>query len=196
MSSSAVFDEIMSMYADKLRLDKDIWAEKTPRNCLSYDWLAKENPALYFISMIRDGRDVVTSTLDEHSPYHCSIDRYVETLEAIYSFDKLGYRHLIVRYEEMVRQPENISQTIFAFLGLEYEPRILVSYREASPTRSPEKVRQTNVQNAISPKWVGRWREPCHAERIREFMADERAVGWLSHTGYASDKVSEQALDD
>lgn len=183
-NSVKAFDEIMKKYSEKVGVKKDVWAEKTPRNCFSYHWLAEEDPELYFISLIRDGRDVVTSVLDGGDTYHCSIDRYVETLDSVYEFDLTKYKHLIIPYEDMVRCPERVFRNIFNFLELKFTQDILENYQVVSATRDSSKVRQSKVQHAITPKWIGRWGRPEHAARISEFMMDERAVNWLIATGY------------
>lgn len=176
------FDAVMTIYQQTAGESKDIWAEKSPRNCLSYEWLYDEEPEIYFVSLIRDGRDVVTSIVEGSDEYHVTIDRYVESLEAIYRF-KRG-RHLVVRYEDLVCIPEPTFRKVFDFLELDFEPEALQKYREQSVTRNRTKVNQPKVEQDISVQWVGRWAAPEHAERIRNFLADDRACQWLERTGY------------
>jgi hypothetical protein len=68
---------------------------------LGYHRLRIEDPDLYIVSLIRDPRDVVTSILADE--YHVSIQRSLETLRLVLAFE--DRRHLIVRYEDMVRDP-------------------------------------------------------------------------------------------
>ena len=94
------FDAVMTIYQQTAGESKDIWAEKSPRNCLSYEWLYDEEPEIYFVSLIRDGRDVVTSIVEGSDEYHVTIDRMSSRWRPSIGF-KRG-RHLVVRYEDLV----------------------------------------------------------------------------------------------
>lgn len=182
------FDALMRAYANRAGTPhKNTWAEKTPRNCLSYRWLADECHTLHFVSLIRDGRDVVTSVLDGRIEYHVEIERYVESLEAVFGFDHP--QHQIVRYEDMVLRPEETFRRVFELLDLPFTTMALQRYRKVSLTRDPRKVIQPKATGEISAQWIGRWRQPEHRERIKEFLADKRAMRWLGHSGYSVEET-------
>jgi len=181
-SSLACFDRLMELYATRAGLTKKGWAEKTPRNCLVYRELHDSFPELRFISMIRDGRDVVTSIVSGRTEYHVTIDRYVESLEAIYSFQVEN--HLVIRYEDLVGDTRRTLERVAAFAGTVIDERVIELSRQSSVTRDPTRVHQPKVQEPISTSWVGRWRDARHTDRINEFCAHAEAMRWLERTGY------------
>lgn len=187
-SSVACFDRLMERYCEQTGVRKSGWAEKTPRNCLSYAWLARTDPDIRFISLIRDGRDVVTSVLDEERGYHVSLQRYVETMDFVYAFE--SPRHMVVRYEDLVQDPEACMRQVFGFLNLPFESHVCHAYTEPAPTRSPEKVLESNAIKSVSTTSIGKWRRSEHAERLAEFLADERCRYWLRRSGYGEDVAS------
>lgn len=187
-----VFDTFMAAYAERAGKSVDTWVEKTPANCDRYVPLAIEDPSLRFISLLRDGRDVVTSFMDGHKGYYISIQRFIEAVRSVMAFDAIAPHlpgapgHLIIRYESLVQQPDVELQRICEFIGITYDPEALVRYREHSLTRDPSKVRQPKVDGPISTKWIERWRDRKHRDRVAEFMADSRAVELLRASGYES----------
>ena len=185
-SESAIefFDQIMSLVCNRTGLDKDVWAEKSPRNCLHYSRLSCEMPETIFISIIRDGRDVITSRFPNRDDYYCSVERYIESVRAILSFN--SERHLIVRYEDMVTDPEVLIRKVLEFCGMQYSRDILMEYQTSSVTRNSK---QAKVSEPISKQWLGRWKDPEHSERIARFMSDSDALHWMKVSGYDPIKV-------
>ena len=182
-SSVAAFDGIMDLYRRAVGTpDKPAWGEKTPWNCAAYRWLALESPDLCFVSLIRDGRDVLTSRMPGEDAYHVPIQRYVEAMRFVFDFHHP--RHRIVRYEDLVRDPGATMKAVFELAGLPFSESILTDYRRPAPSRDPSKVRQPKVVGGIRADWIGRWRRDEHAPRVAEAMADERVVAWLRASGY------------
>lgn len=155
----------------------NVWAEKTPRNCLQYQQLYREDPSLFFISTIRDGRDVITSIFPGQDNYYCSIERYIETMNAIYSFE--NERNYLVRYEELIDNPEQFMRNILDFLEIPFSKVILTKYPNVTG-----RCKQPKVKGRISSKWVGRWQQELHSHRINDFYSNPEAVKWLKISGY------------
>ncbi|SFH81380.1 Sulfotransferase family protein [Tindallia magadiensis] len=181
--SIGAFDEIMREYAKAARVTKAAWAEKTPANCFHYHRLAAEDNNLYFISTVRNGLDVITSKRDEESKdYWCSVQRYNDTMRSIYSCTH--NRHFILRYEQLVEFPEATLRSLFDFLGLFFEDKILEEYNKESMTRDLTKVNQPKLVNPIEKTWVNRYKDEKHKERVEEFLDNEEAVHWHTYSGY------------
>lgn len=176
------YDQMMIVYCAKAGTRKSVWAEKTPQNCSMYHALALEQSDAYFVSLIRDGRDVLTSVIDGRPDYHVSVQRYVEAMRFVHAFEHP--RHIIVRYEDMVADAAACFRRVFDFLGMEYTPQMLEHYRRASVTRDASKVNQPKVAQAVSTEWIGRWQAPAHRARVAEIKADPRVAEWLAKAGY------------
>ncbi|HWB20081.1 MAG TPA: sulfotransferase [Phycisphaerales bacterium] len=182
-TSFEAFDMMMSAYCRAHGVKKTMWAEKTPFNCASYNWLAMEHADAHFISLVRDGRDVLTSKIDDREDYHVSIQRYVESMQFVYGFKH--DHHMIVRYEDMVADSAGMMMRVCDFLGIAFDAGMLERYRHEAPTRDATKVHQPKVQQPVSSAWIGRWAKPEHTERMRAIAADERVTQWLVRSGYS-----------
>lgn len=182
-SYQGAFDGIMSAYFNQYGTGSPVgWAEKTPQNAEHYARLVEEADIDLFVSMVRDGRDVVTSKLADKTAYHCPIHLYVKTLSCVYGFSHP--RHVIVKYEELAADPYAVMSQLFEHLGLTFDRSALERYQVAAPTRDPAKVVQPKVTEPVSTKWIGRWSDPEHEEIIRTFYGRPDAMYWLSRSGY------------
>lgn len=178
----ACFDELMRLFLRKAGLTKSGWVEKTPRNCEHYRELEVLWPEFFFISMIRDGRDIVTSRIEGREGYHCPVDRYVRSMECVFAFER--QRHILVRYEDLVASPEQELQRIFRFLGEAFDPAILERYSRPSLTRDPSLMNQPMVFSPIQRYHQERWKQPEHSARLEEFEKCEAAVRLNALAGY------------
>lgn len=178
-SSMEFYDRIMAKTCRSMGVNKRIWAEKSPRNCLHYPRLAREMPEAYFVSIIRDGLDVITSRHPRRDGYYCSIDRYVEAVRAVFSFE--ASRHILVRYEDLIADTEETIRRVLDFCGISFVPAMLVEYRQITTTR---RSKQQKVKQPITGQWIGRWREPQHADRVAQFLSHSEAQRCMQVSGY------------
>ncbi len=186
-TSYHAYDGISDLLAQYAGVEKPCWAEKSPRNCFSYHRLVAENPDFYFISTIRHGLDVVTSVIDDHpkrgNEYWCSIQRYVDTMLAVYSFEHP--RHIILKYEDLVTSPQDTARHLFEFLGLDFEEQVVENFNKPSFTANLQSVHQPKLLGPIESDRVNRWKEKKYKTRVDEFMQHPKAVYWLNSSGYA-----------
>jgi hypothetical protein len=182
------FDALMAGFANAHGIAKDVWAEKSPRNCEHYGRLAEldaelassgggGHPPLYFLSTVRDARGVLTSVLDEARGYHCSIERYCEAARHIRDFRHP--RHLVVRYEDFVADPPGTARLVLDFLDEPFDPGMFDRYRSPSATTKTSAARQPLTTQPITVARVSGWKDPKHADRLLEIAADP-AVGALN----------------
>lgn len=122
----------------------------------------------------------MTSKLDGR--YYISTQAYVETMEFVQAFDHP--RHLVIRYESMVQDPEATFREVFSFLDLPFTNTMFDAYRSPSITRDSTKVNQPKVTGEISQNWISRWQDPEHEERIREFDSHPRTHAVIASAGY------------
>lgn len=113
--------------------------DKTPHYTLRLNLLSRLFPEAKFIHVVRDGRDVITSTC--HHAYRAGqravIDKtrpeyfrftaqcakvWVKTVTTAHNFGlKNPDRYLMVKYEDMHKDPELVLTSIFQFLGVSTE---------------------------------------------------------------------------
>lgn len=127
-------------YADAIRLlyglyadahGKRRYADKTPVYIYDVLDLAALFPEARFVHLIRDGRDVAASFLDQEDMRPNGIAEaallWRERVSAGRSAGAtLGAgRYAEVRYEDLVRDPEAVLRRVAEFIGIDYHPAML-----------------------------------------------------------------------
>lgn len=128
-SLQKIIDEIYLAYAKTNDREIKIWGEKSPKNMPFTPLLYQVFPDARFIFLIRDGRDVARSWLVKNdsddidwisNSWNESIQKY-EWLKR-----KAGEQQLMmVKYEDLVSEPEKILTQIGDFLGVGFHPAML-----------------------------------------------------------------------
>ena len=117
---------------------KERWGEKTPRNLFYADVLADMFPGARFVYVARDPRAVVASM---NRIAYFSDDTVLNALNARRSMCE-GLTHLrasvpeaariVVRYEDLVADPEREARRLCRFLAEPFEPAMLGFHRRAA----------------------------------------------------------------
>jgi protein-tyrosine sulfotransferase len=104
------------------------WGDKSPINTRYLDEIIRVFPSGRFVNMIRDGCDVVASYLamGRYGSLEEAALRWRSSIEAVESFGR-GHPHSVhpVRYEELVREPEQVLQRLCTELGLTFHPAMI-----------------------------------------------------------------------
>lgn len=142
--------------------------EKTPNNTAYFRQLHQIFPESPLLHIIRDGRDVVRSLLQQNwlngrkkRMKICSdptaAARYwrqmvQEGRDAFNSSETLSSRYLEIRYEDLVTRPERTARKVFAHIGEDWDPDVLKFYQTEGPEYDHD------VYRPISDSSVGKWR--------------------------------------
>jgi hypothetical protein len=118
------------------RTDKPRWGDKTPAYSPLWSRLAELFPGALFLHLIRDGRDVSASLarVGWHGRTEYERARYwASRVEMAHDcLRRLGpERCLLVRYEDLVRGPEDTLRAICRFLGEGFDPEMLRFHTDA-----------------------------------------------------------------
>jgi hypothetical protein len=189
-----------SLYAE--RFGKSRWGDKTPRYVRHMELIQRLLPEARFVHLIRDGRDVGLSVLDERlvagksrgSLEHVA-ERWVEKIRyARRQAAELRY-YVEIRYEDLVLDTEYTLRRICDFVDLRWDVGML-EYHRSSPVRLAELVTvdekwstaaQRRSRHALTarppePSRVGRWKTEM-AEP--DLIAFEHVAGeLLAQLGY------------
>lgn len=173
------------------RHGKRRWGDKTPVYALHLPEIAAALPEARFIHLIRDGRDVTLSV----RPLWFAPGRDIQSLardwkQRIETTRELSGRarnYLEIRYEDLVRNPERELTRVCQFIDLQYDPLMLLYYRNAEGRLSEVKTRYRedgsvliskterlfNHRFTTSPPQVSRidrWKNEMTEEEKREFL--------------------------
>jgi Sulfotransferase family len=176
---------------------------KEPGGSQVADWLVSLVPESRLIFLLRDGRDVVESWLDAHSPggwhaydfsvapqgrtafleWQATVWRYrTEVVQRVYEAHDPS-RRVLVRYEDLRRHPERELGRMFEMLGLAVsEADVAEIVARHSFDRVPESKRGTGQFVRFGES--GRWRTVLSAEEQAAVVA---IIGdKLAELGYAT----------
>jgi hypothetical protein len=126
------------LYAEKF--GKARWGDKTPMYFADMSVVQGVMPEARFIHLIRDGRDVALSIKDLWFGPN-SIQEvagwWVSRINQARSQVRELHWYLEVRYEDLVRDTENVLQKICAFIDVPWNP-IMLDYHKRAPERLAE----------------------------------------------------------
>ncbi len=158
------------------------WCEKTPHNVQYFrQIIAYYSGQVRLIHLVRDGRDVITSR-HPYRPerYWVSISRWVDDVGAGVAFMDSPLV-LTIRYEDLIGDYERTIERVCEHIGEPCPAQMYDWYANTTLRTSRHWFEPVQRHHAKS---IGRWRKPEHAERVRELMAEPRAVALLSRFGY------------
>ncbi len=139
------------------------WGEKTPANLFYCDILADMFPDARFVYIVRDPRAVVNSM---NSIRYYSDDSALNARNwyqsATVGFELLATsvrdaQRTVIRYQDLVSDPQGTLQSLMSFLGEQYEPAML-SFYEDSKRHMPEQIRSPLVTAPVSKENAEKWR--------------------------------------
>lgn len=151
------------------------WGDKTPLNTFGLDEIDSVFPRAKYIHIVRDGYDVIASYV-KSGIYQDSVSAAYRwrnsTIRAGNFGKKRPTRFMEVKYEDLVRYPENTVTDICVFLGLTFYQNIL------EPSDSPQSLgditrrrHHQNVNAPISTASIGKgrieiWKGDTHLQEL------------------------------
>jgi putative sterol carrier protein len=127
-----VLDDLMCFYA-RLK-QKEFWCEKTPKNLQHVKMLDEAFPDAFYICLYRNCMDMVHSSIegsrfgkmDELWDYARIYETWIEQTGEILKFEREHpARCFGVKYEALVLDPAPVLGDLFAFLGMEWDEKLI-----------------------------------------------------------------------
>lgn len=168
-----VVDALMRSWTQ--RRGKLRWGEKTPHHTLCWPTIREGFPDLKVVHLVRDGRDVALSfRAAPFGPKHVYAAahhwvRYLSAAEAAGSALGAG-SFLVVRYEDLVSDPERELRRICALLGEDYDPTMLGYHRRNVPYPTDDR-NSRNLKRPVLGDSRGKWRAGMTLREVRIFEA-------------------------
>ncbi|HTR17868.1 MAG TPA: sulfotransferase [Acetobacteraceae bacterium] len=187
---------------------KPIWAEKTPANVRRFGFIRRAFPRAKLVHIIRDGRDTVCSLRrkDFAKLRGAAWDSTQAALRCgeLWAHDvRAGKRHrgdpayYELRYEDLVRAPEETLRPLLAFIGVEWDDSVLSGDAGQCPVS-----RGTNfliadeavAAGGLFASSVGRWRSElteAQLAALRPVMAPLlRSLGYETEEAVPAGELS------
>lgn len=154
------------------REGKSRWGLK----CMAtYDDYLEVFPHACFLDVIRDGRDVLASTLLEMKR-----SREVAQVANGWASTHRRFRELAARenvtaheviYEDLVRDPEPTIRALCSAIDLPFTPELLSHSDHPHSIYDASHLSMERIRQPIDPSSIGRWRRDLTPEQLDEFMA-------------------------
>jgi len=156
--------------------------------CLgTYEDYLEVLPHACFVNVIRDGRDVLASTLLEMKR-----SREVAKVATGWSSTHRRFRKLAARadvtahevfYEDLVREPEPAIRALCSAVGLSFDEQLLHHSDQPHSVYNASHLSMDRIRQPIDPSSIGRWRRDLTSQQLEEFMAI--AGDTMAMLGYA-----------
>jgi len=158
---ASFLNSIYRTYAKQFKGDVKIWGDKTPLNIHFVNFIYPEFSNAKYIFLIRDPRDVVLSykKLTEHKANNTDFAIW-KWNDSIKMLDYLLARTdvLIIKYEELVYNPDKELKKILSYLELSEDMSILSSKSGAIDMGVGNHSYHQNLDKPINSSSVGKWR--------------------------------------
>ena len=194
--------EALRAYTDRVyaglleRSGRALLLDKTPAYALVLDFVAQLYPKARYLVLTRNPMAIWSSYVESffdgdfetayrHNPI---LERYVPAIARFLRERKVSLH--AVRYEELVSDPEAQGRRICAYLGLDWDPRIVEYGRESAPVAPASRglgdpitvARETRPTTKSLAKWTldlaGRPARIAQAQRILASLLDEDLGTW------------------
>ena len=191
---------------------KQRWGEKTPLHTFHVDDMARLYPEAMFVSIVRHPGGEVASTMSRFSH---SLGRATEhygryTRECVRQAARHGDRFVLLRYEDLVLQPEPLLRELLDWLGEPWSDQVLSHHTIQSERGGNLTVEGGNraddpIDTSRTTKWTKTLDGAARAKverrlgRLGEFlgysMADPAALEPLGHTIVARGSEIDARID-
>jgi hypothetical protein len=147
------------------------WGEKTPQHALVTEVLHEWYPHCRVIHLVRDPRDVVSSLLQMPWGSRSVLTNTRLWLRCVRAAERSQHRanHLLVRYEQLVADPEAELRRICSFVAEDYCPQLLV----AGGTAAVDAWWFERAQAPVTRDRCGAWQQHLTRQQVR-------AVEWIA----------------
>lgn len=176
--------------ADAVDEQPPVLIDKLPLHTAFLPIIASVMPTARVIFVVRDPRDVCLSCFMQRFAMNTAMAHFldIETTAEYYaevmsigleSLERLPVRHVLVRYEDLVDQPEPLLRDVCGLLGEDWDPAML-DYRSGLAGSRIDTPSYRQVSRPLYTSSVGRWRR--YEERIGPLL--ERLQPFVERLGY------------
>lgn len=146
---------------------KKYFVEKTPKHALCLKRIFRAVPDAKVLFIVRDGRDNVASLRKRFGNFDLALRRWISDNQPALLW-KDNPRVFLIKYEDLVGEPEASVKRICGFLGIDFEDSMLSSAESPYDHISDGNmsVRADQVREPIRNN-TGRWKEDLSAEEVK-----------------------------
>lgn len=148
-----------------------LWGDKTPLNTDCLPLITPVFPHAKFVFLVRDPRAVINSYI--HFPKHLKrLDFWIwkwKKRQRIYQeyAAQLPDQFHLLRYEDLIIDPESTLQSLCVFLNIEYDDNMTEDYSKHMKIFGVvDSHNHTHLDKAMSPHHIDKWKDRLSKESI------------------------------
>ena len=151
------------------------WVDTTAHNTFYHKEIYRCFPNARYFFLIRDGRDVINSYVKGGKSYFGNLSQprivanhWVDSIKA-YEWMKKHSEISLIRYEELVNDPEKTLRNICDRLNIEYLP-VMLSYFQQEMPKGMQHSCFDNVKKQIFNTSVGLWEKELDPHVVKNIL--------------------------
>ena len=174
------YDTVFRRYAEQH--GKVRWGEKTPLHTWHVDQMARMFPDAVFVGMVRHPAGSVASNRRRwrHDLGRATYHYWRYTTELARQATRRWRRFVVIRYEDLVLQPEPVLRELLDWLGEPWSDEVLrhdsVQSGRGGRTQVEGRVR---VDDPIDTARIARWKETLDERELRQVREELGPLGEL-----------------
>lgn len=176
------YGELFSRFAQQRGATR--WGDKTPMHTWHIPLLARVFPAASFVATVRHPGAVAASLQKRFGYARSSTVRHWVTwnTELVYQGSRLGERFTVLRYEDLVSDPEPVLRELVARLGEPWQDQLL-SFHEVHQRRGTARTveGQTRSDQPIDASRAARWTDELDRESRRKLQRSQPLAELLGY---------------
>jgi hypothetical protein len=183
------FERLFRRYADEHGAAR--WGEKTPHHTWHITAMRRLFPESVFVAIVRHPGAAITSNMRRFGHTRgwavLSVRRYMREIAR----QAANYQHrmIVLRYEDLVLQPERTMRELLEWLGEPWSDRVL-KHDEVQRTRET-RIEGRTVPEAVDTSRIARWTEEMDVSARRS--ATRRCEGIAEFYGYSFEEPEQLA---
>jgi hypothetical protein len=186
-SLAGCIKEVFLAYAR--RCGKDIWGDKTPAYITDIEVLNRLFPNSRFVHLIRDGRDVSLSIIQQSwgpRDFITAMRDWTETVKWARKMLRMlpDDRFIELRFEDLVSDPDRELHRVTDFLGLSFEPAMLTQFVERAAAKVGSHISGLHAHLTHKPSSLQAYKWQRSLSEADQAIAHEIAGPLLEQLGY------------
>jgi protein-tyrosine sulfotransferase len=170
-SLAKIINSVFAEYCDLHHENWWVWGDKTPLNTDYLPLIDKVYPQANYIHLVRDGRDVAASLYGNGLNTEGFTQGVNEWVDRVSRAEEFGLkvpaeRFLTIRYEDLVREPDQLAHRICNFLKIDYTSRMLKPEVQFSTMGDTTILpHHQNNELPINVDNIGKWKKSLNDEQ-------------------------------
>jgi hypothetical protein len=164
-------DEIYLYHANEKGIKYKIWGDKSPINTIYAKYIYSIYPKSKFVFLFRDGRDVISSYMKVQK-YDINFAAWKWNYSVkMYKWIRKKVRPeqlILIKYEDLIRDPDNVLIRIMNFLDLHYESSMLDFQKSLDYLGVKDLEHHKKLSNNLNKNGIEIWKERLNEQESKK----------------------------